>query len=153
MAYWQIYSQQNRTIRQKQTQTANQSRKKKSFSCLYMKNINHKIPRISPKSNVEIDSVMSTFENSTFKAITEKWNTITADYFLYYKSSKCFRFISKYLHLPMKVEDVFYSVLAKQSMFKCLTLLAWNNSGSTGILILPYLSLNRFGPFAIWKSI
>ena len=89
-----------------------------------MKNINHIIPRINPESNVEIDSVMSTFENSSFKAITEKWNTITADYFLYYKSSKCFRFISKYLHLPMKVEDVFDSALAKQSMFKCLTPLA-----------------------------
>ena len=34
--------------------------------------------------------------------------------------------------------DIFYSVLAKQSMFKCLTSLAWNNFGSTGILILPY---------------
>ena len=89
-----------------------------------MKNINHKIPRISPKSNVEIDSVMSTFENSTFKPIIEKWNTITVDYFLYYKSSKCSRFNSKYLHLPIKMEDVFYSVLAKQSMFKCLTPLA-----------------------------
>ena len=36
------------------------------------------------------------------------------------------------------MEDSFYSVLAKKSMFKCLTSLAWNNSGSTGILILPY---------------
>ena len=89
-----------------------------------MKNINHKISRISPDSNLEIDSVMSTFENSTFKPIIEKWNTITVDYFLYYKSSKCSRFDSKYLHLTIKVEYVFYSVLAKQSMFKCLTRLA-----------------------------
>ena len=36
------------------------------------------------------------------------------------------------------MEDSFYSVLAKQSMFKCLTSLAWNNSGSIGILILLY---------------
>ena len=50
------------------------------------------------------------------------------------------------------MEDVFYSVLAKQNMFKYLTPLAWNNFASTGILILPYWSLNRFGPFAIWKS-
>ena len=89
-----------------------------------MKNINHKIPRISPDSNVEIDRVMSTFKNSTFKPIIEKWNTITIDYFLNYKSSKCSRFNSKYLYLPIKVEDVFYSVLAKQIMFKCLTHLA-----------------------------
>ena len=86
-----------------------------------MKNINHKITRISLGSNVEIDCVMSAFENSTFKPIIEKWNAITVDYFLYYKSSKCSRFNSKYLHLPIKLEDVFYSVLAKQSMFKCLT--------------------------------
>ena len=89
-----------------------------------MKNINHKISRISPDSNLEIDSVMSTFENSTFKPIIEKWNTITVDYFLYYESSKRSRFNSKYLHLPIKVEEVFYSVLAKQSMFKCLIPLA-----------------------------
>ena len=37
-----------------------------------MKNINHKIPRISPKGNMEIDSVMSTLKNSTFKPIIEK---------------------------------------------------------------------------------
>ena len=86
-----------------------------------MKNINHKITRISLGSNVEIDCVMSAFENSTFKPIIEKWNAITVDYFLYYKSSKCSRFNSKYSHLPIKLEDVFYSVLAKQSMFKCLT--------------------------------
>ena len=50
-------------------------------------NINHKIPRISPESNVEIDqSVMSTLENSTFKPIIEKWNNMTVDCFLYYKS-------------------------------------------------------------------
>ena len=39
-----------------------------------------------------IDRVMSTLENSTFKPIIEKWNTMTVDYFLYYKSSKCSRF-------------------------------------------------------------
>ena len=98
--------------------------KKKSFSCLYMENTNHKIPRISPESNAKINSLLSTFKNSTFKPIIEKWNTITVDYFLYYKSSKCSRFNSKYLHLPIKMEDAFYSVLAKQSMFKCLTPLA-----------------------------
>ena len=140
MGYWQIYSQQNRRIRQKQTQTANKSRKKKK--------------KKQKKHNFcgNWYSVMSTFETSTFKPIIEKWNTMTVDYFLYYKSSKCSRFNSKYLHLPIKMEDAFYSVLAKQSMFKCLTPLAWNKSGSTGILILPYWSLNRFGPFAIWKS-
>ena len=58
---------------------------KKNFSCLYMKNINHKIPRISPESNMEIDRV--SFENSTFKPIIEKWNTMTIVYFLYYKKT------------------------------------------------------------------
>ena len=43
------------------------------------------------------------------------------------------------------MEDVFYSVFAKQSMFKCLTPLAWNKSGSTGVLILPYWSLIDLG--------
>ena len=70
---------------------------------------------------------MSTFENFNFKPIVEKWNTMTVDDFLNYKSSKCSSFNSKYLHLPMKVEDVFYSVLAKQSMFKCLTPLPGTN--------------------------
>ena len=50
------------------------------------------------------------------------------------------------------MENFFYSVLANQSMFKYLTPSAWKNSGSAGILILPYWSLKRFGPFAIWKS-
>ena len=43
------------------------------------------------------------------------------------------------------MEDRFYSVLAKQSIFKCLTPLAWNKSGSTGVLILPYWSLIDLG--------
>ena len=38
-----------------------------------------------------IDRVMSTLENSTFKPVIEKWNTMTVDYFLYYKSLKCSR--------------------------------------------------------------
>ena len=40
---------------------------------------------------------------------------------------------------------MFFSALAKRSMFKCLTPLALNKSGSTGILILPDWSLARFG--------
>ena len=52
-------------------------------------------------------SVMTTFEKSNFKPIIEKWNTMTIDCFAYYKSSKCSRFDSNYLHLPIKVEDVF----------------------------------------------
>ena len=47
----------------------------------------------------------------------------------------------------------FFSVLAKRSMFKCLTPLALNKSGSTKILILPYWSLARFGPFVILNQI
>ena len=50
---------------------------------------------------------MTTFENSTFKPIVEKWNTMTVDYFVHYISSKCSRFKSKYLHLLIKVEEVF----------------------------------------------
>ena len=61
-------------------------------------------------------------------------------------------YIIKAQNAPDLMEDVFYSVLAKQSMFKCLTPLARNKSESTGVLILPYWSLNRSGPFAIWKS-
>ena len=45
-------------------------------------------------------------KNSTFKPITEKWNTVTVYCFAYYKSSKCSRFNSKCLHLSIKVEDV-----------------------------------------------
>ena len=37
--------------------------------------------------------MMTTFENSTFKPIIEKWNTV--DYFVYYKRSKCPRFALK----------------------------------------------------------
>ena len=59
-----------------------------------MKNINLKIPRISPESNVKIDSVVTTFENSTFKPVVEKWNTMTVGYFVYHKSSKYSRFTS-----------------------------------------------------------
>ena len=55
----------------------------------------------------KLQSLMTTFENSTFKPIIEKWNTMNVDYFVYYKSSKCSRFNSKCLHLPIKVEDVF----------------------------------------------
>ena len=90
-----------------------------------MKKINLKTLLISPESIVEIDlSVMTTFENSTFKTIIENWNTMTVDYFACYKSSKCSRFNSKYLHLPVEVEDVFTQYWLKQSMFKCLTPLA-----------------------------
>ena len=68
----------------------------KSFSCLYMKNINHKIPRISPESNVEIDRVWckhSKILPSNLLYIYKKnWNTMTVDSFLFYKSLKCSRF-------------------------------------------------------------
>ena len=50
---------------------------------------------------------MTTLENSTFKPAVEKWNTMTVDYYVYYESSKCCRFNSKYLYLLIKVEDVF----------------------------------------------
>ena len=39
----------------------------------------------------------------------------------------------------------FFSALAKRSMFKCLTSLALNKSGSNAILILRYWSSARFG--------
>ena len=78
---------------------------------------------------------------------------LTVDYLVYYKSLKYSRFNSKCLHLHIKVEDIFTQYWLKQSMFKCLTHLAWNKSGSTGILILPYLSLNRFGPFETFHVI
>ena len=68
---------------------------------------------------------------------------MTVDYFLYYKSSKRSRFSPKYLHLPIKMEDIFYSVLAKQSMFKCLTPLTWNKSGIIGILISTLLVIKQ----------
>ena len=124
---------------------------KKSFSCLYMKNINQKnTPHWSGEQCGNWKSVMSTFGNSTFRLIIEKWNAMTVDYFLTFLRNA--PDLTKYLHLPIKAEDVFYSVLTKQIKFECLTPLAWNKSGSTEILILPYWSLNRFGPFAIWKS-
>ena len=91
---------------------------------------------------------MRTFENSNFK----KWTTMTVDCFAHYKSSKCSRFNSKYLHLPLKVEDVFLR-LAKRSMFKCLTPSALNKSGKTGILILPCWSLAKFGPLPFENQI
>ena len=59
---------------------------------------------------------MTTFENSTFKPIIDKWTTMTVDCFAYYESSKCSRFNSKYLHLPVKVKDAFLR-LVKRSMF------------------------------------
>ena len=66
---------------------------KKSFSCLYMKNINQKnTPHWSGEQCGNWKSVISTFGNSTFRPIIEKWNAMTVDYFLYYKSSKCSRF-------------------------------------------------------------
>ena len=46
---------------------------------------------------------MTRFEKFTFKNI-EKWNAMTIDCFAHYKSSKCSRFHSKYLHLSIKVE-------------------------------------------------
>ena len=52
-------------------------------------------------------SVMTTFENSTFKPNIEKWNTMTVHCFAYHKSSECSRFNSKYLHLPITLEDVY----------------------------------------------
>ena len=50
---------------------------------------------------------MKTFKNSTFKSIIEKWTTMAVDCFSYYKISKSSRFNSEYLHLSIKVEDVF----------------------------------------------
>ena len=96
-------------------------------------------------------SVMTTFENSTFKHIIEKCNTMIVDCFAYYKSPKYSRFHSIYLHLSS--ERGFFSVLAKQSMFKCLTTVALNKSGSTGILILPCWSLARLGPLPFENQI
>ena len=66
-----------------------------------MNNITLKISRISPESNGEIDSVMATFENSTFKHIIEEWNTMSVDCFACYKSSKYSRIHSKYLDLSI----------------------------------------------------
>ena len=87
---------------------------------------------------------MSTLENSTFKPITEKWNTTTVDYFLYYKSPKCSD-LTKYLHLPIKVEDVF----TQHWLSKACLNVSHLQPEIDLILILPYWSLNRFGPFAI----
>ena len=114
-----------------------------------MKNINHKIPRKYPTLVRRAMWKLIECNVNIRKPIVEKWNTMTVDDFLNYKSSKCSSFNSKYLYHPIKVEDVFFSVLAKQSMFKCLTPLTWNKSGFTEIFILPYWSLNRFEPFVI----
>ena len=67
---------------------------------------------------------MTTFENSTLKPIAENWNTMTVNYFVYYKNSKYIRFNSKCSHLPIKVEDIFTQNWLKQSMFKYFTPLA-----------------------------
>ena len=63
-------------------------------------------------------SVMTTFENSTLKTMTENWNTTAVDYFVYYKSSKYSRFNAKCLHLPKTVEDIFTQYWLKQSVLK-----------------------------------
>ena len=65
-------------------------KKRKSFSCLHMKNINQKITRISPESTVEIDRVWCQ-HSKILPSNVEKWNTMTVDYFLYYKRLKCSR--------------------------------------------------------------
>ena len=80
-------------------------KEKKSFSCLYMKNNNRKIPRISPESNVEIDRVWckhSKILPSNLLYICKKnWNTMTVDYFLFYKSLKCSRFNGRHFLLSI----------------------------------------------------
>ena len=49
------------------------------------------------------------------------------------------------------MEDIFYSVLAKQSMFKCLTPLTWNKSGIIGILISTLLVIKQIWAFCHLK--
>ena len=70
--------------------------KKKLFMSAYEK---YK-PQISLKISTalageqcrNLQSAMTTSKNSPFKPIIEKWNTMAADYFVYYKISKSSRF-------------------------------------------------------------